>query len=82
MNYFNSKNIVITGAANGLGKELAIRISSCAKKVYILDLDSEGLQLTKKMCKSFSACIEIIVVDLSNKEESLSKMNEISKMMI
>lgn len=49
-NYFNlsGKNILITGAASGIGKETAIYISEAGANVILLDINEAGLIQTQK----------------------------------
>jgi len=48
----NGKVVVITGAANGIGKEAAIRFGSFGAKVVIGDLDAAGAEKTVQEIKA------------------------------
>ena len=58
---------LITGAASGLGKELAINLNNKQKSLILLDKNLEGLENLKKSLK-FSEKVKIINFDLANIE--------------
>ena len=41
---------LITGAASGIGRHLAIHASNLGHDMVLLDLDANGLDQTKKLC--------------------------------
>ncbi len=49
MQRFTGKNILITGAANGIGRETAIRIASEGGYVFCVDVSATGLQETVQL---------------------------------
>lgn len=46
------KNIIVTGAASGIGKETAVLLSELGADLLLLDTDKEGLCRTKDLLKS------------------------------
>lgn len=46
------KHIFVTGAANGMGRITAIKLAQRGAKVSIVDVNEQGLEQTKRMCKS------------------------------
>ncbi|MEG0994478.1 MAG: SDR family oxidoreductase [Bacilli bacterium] len=54
---------LITGASSGIGKEMALYLSSLNYEVILVSRDKEALE---KMQDSFSSKVKIIVMDLSN----------------
>lgn len=46
------KNIIVTGAASGIGKETAVLLSELGANLLMLDMDKEGLGLTKELLKN------------------------------
>lgn len=51
--YFKNKNAVITGAASGIGKELAIALANRGCNLVITDINIERLEETKKELEVF-----------------------------
>ena len=46
------RHIFVTGAANGMGRITAIKLAQRGAKVSIVDVNEQGLEQTKRMCKS------------------------------
>ena len=55
MKRFEGKNIVVTGAAAGIGQATALRIAEEGGNVALLDLNAEGLAKTKESAEAFGA---------------------------
>ena len=72
LNYFQNKNIVITGAAAGIGKDLSILLSSYNANLCLIDINQQGLKETKSLCHTSA---QIFQADIVN----IEKMREISK---
>ncbi|MGD8826884.1 MAG: SDR family NAD(P)-dependent oxidoreductase, partial [Myxococcales bacterium] len=51
MKRFEGKNVVITGAAAGIGQATAQRIAEEGGNVALIDINAEGLAATKKLCE-------------------------------
>ena len=71
MNFFLGKTILITGAASGLGRELAKQLCPYAEKLILLDLNKDGLEKTADLCRAKGSYISIYEADLL-KEDPLS----------
>lgn len=65
----HNKNIVITGAASGIGKELASQLSICNNQILAVDIDLVSLQ----KLKNEYPLIEFLCLDLTQME-SLTKI--------
>ena len=67
---FIIESALITGAASGLGKELAIIYSKTLKNIYLIDRNQEGLLNVKAEIESATNCtVSIYCMDLSNLRE-------------
>lgn len=64
-----NKEIVITGAAAGIGNATALRFAEAGADLHLIDIDQKGLEKTKKEAEEYGVHIEIYRVDLSNKSE-------------
>lgn len=49
---YKDKNVIVTGAASGFGKELSIRLSALGANVVISDVNEDGLADTKNECSN------------------------------
>jgi NAD(P)-dependent dehydrogenase (short-subunit alcohol dehydrogenase family) len=50
MGRFDGKQVLLTGAASGIGRATAVRLVSEGASVYAVDLDDSGLEITAKSC--------------------------------
>ena len=62
----DNKNIIITGAASGIGRETAITASRLGANIIMLDLSEDGLKETSSLLNGDNHCYH--VVDLTNIE--------------
>ena len=61
---------LITGAASGIGRHLAIHASNLGHDVVLIDLDANGLDQTNKLCsKAETFCICLITLVFLLKED-------------
>jgi short-subunit dehydrogenase len=72
MNDFKGQIAVITGAANGLGKALAIELHRCGCDLALLDVDETGLKQLLAELAGSTRQISIHTVDVS-KEDQVSQ---------
>lgn len=69
MGSFNSKITVITGAASGIGRELALQMSAEGAVIIAADYDKKGLAETVKMVKGAGGTAEGFSVDISDSKQ-------------
>lgn len=62
----NSKSIIITGAASGIGRETAIIASKLGANIIMLDLSEDGLKETLSLLEGDKHCF--YTIDLTNTE--------------
>ena len=72
MSDLKNKVVVITGAANGLGKALAIEFFRQGSQLVLLDVDMAGLERIKQELDSSGKKISIYEVDVSNEQEVIA----------
>ena len=71
---FTNKNILLTGAASGIGKTTALELSKYGANLVLFDINEDGLEETKKQC-STNVCTK--VVDLSNTDNINMALKEV-----
>ena len=67
MSVFEGKVCVITGAASGMGRELARQLSEAGAVLAISDIDEAGLEATRKMIGAGNQIL-VDVLDVSDKQ--------------
>ena len=68
MDIFTGKICVITGAASGIGRALAIELSHYGAHLALSDVDIDGLEETKSLLVSASDNVNIQKLDVANGE--------------
>lgn len=63
------KTALITGAASGIGKAIAMRYAEAGSSLILVDIDKEKLDRLPESFKKWGVKITTYKVDLSNKEE-------------
>src|SRR5690554_5942275 len=63
-----NKTIVVTGAGNGIGREVALLLLEKGATVAAADISKEGLEKTKELANDYVNNIEIFEVDLAKRE--------------
>lgn len=76
---FKDKVVIITGAAQGIGRCLASNFSSRGAKVGLIDLNEEGLKEVSKEIKTFKNNVSYEVVDVSSSEQVNASINRIAE---
>ena len=69
MQKLDGKNVVITGAASGLGRSLAMVLARKGCRIGIADINIAGAEETLKIVKDSGGSGEIFKVDVSQAEE-------------
>lgn len=73
-----SKTALVTGAASGLGFELALLLAKDNYNLYLIDIDTENLQSSKIKLQNISkAHVFTIVKDLSKPNSALEIVNQL-----
>ena len=64
--YFADKTIVITGAASGIGQDLALLFASYGARLALSDLRPEPLDAVGSACKEAGAEVLVVAADVSD----------------
>ena len=75
---FTGKTVLVTGAAKGLGKDMALLFASCGANVHIGEFNTEEAEKTVAELKNFGVKADFTKCDVSNEEE-VQKMVEDAK---
>ena len=62
------KVIVVTGAGNGMGREISLNLLGKGAKVIGLDINMEGLKKTQEMAGNNGENMKLIQLDITNRE--------------
>jgi len=73
---FADKVVIVTGGAQGIGKEIALQFAKEKAKVIIFDLNDEQLAATEAELKTYSEATAL-KVDVTNLEEAEKNVNKI-----
>lgn len=64
----NGKVFVITGGANGIGRELVLNLLARGVRVAAADIDQAGLDETRRLAGSAAERLSTHVVDITDRE--------------
>ncbi len=79
MSGMKNKNVLITGAASGIGKLLAEMIAEAGGNLILLDKNEDGLTRLREKYKTYKINIYTYTVDLTSREETERVTREIKK---
>lgn len=71
MKNFKDKNIVITGAASGIGRALALEFAKRGANVCISDVNADELEQTVKLLENYPVKVFSRIVNVANNNEML-----------
>jgi short-subunit dehydrogenase len=74
-----NKTIIVTGASDGIGKEIALRLAKDKANVLILSRNEDKLKAVKKEIKDLGFSAEYYVCDLRKLEDIKSTVEKISE---
>lgn len=76
MSNFNGKNVIITGAADGIGKSLALKLNQQGAKVIATDINEEKLALLTGLTNGSVVCEPLDVTDADAVELLFKEVKE------
>lgn len=68
MSYFSNTVVIVTGAASGIGRQLALQAAERGAAVIALDIDKKGLEATKTSSKQGESSLNVYPMDVGNSE--------------
>ncbi|MEH3033012.1 MAG: SDR family NAD(P)-dependent oxidoreductase [Aeromicrobium erythreum] len=68
MGHYTGKVVVVTGAASGIGRALALELARRGAAVAISDVDVQGLDATAEQARALGATVRTDVLDVSQRE--------------
>jgi NAD(P)-dependent dehydrogenase (short-subunit alcohol dehydrogenase family) len=69
MKIIREKKALVTGAASGIGRAIALALAGEGADLYLLDIDGEGLDVTGRDAKRFGVAVMTRVCDLSDPKQ-------------
>ncbi|MTE11427.1 SDR family NAD(P)-dependent oxidoreductase [Nocardia aurantiaca] len=70
--HYRGRVAVVTGAASGMGRSLAVELARRGASLALCDLDADGLAETAARCRAYGAEVETAVLDVAEYEQMLS----------
>lgn len=65
---FAGRHVVITGAANGIGRASALRFAAEGASLFLLDVEAAALAATADQCRGHGASVAVAAGDLTQRE--------------
>ena len=79
MKKFNGKNVIVTGAAQGVGKETSLKFLEEGANVLMADIDNSKLEELKTEISKYTGQVHLMKIDISKQEDISLMINEIIK---
>ncbi|MGA0332642.1 MAG: SDR family NAD(P)-dependent oxidoreductase, partial [Kiritimatiellia bacterium] len=73
------KVAIVTGAARGIGQEIALKLASEGADLALCDVKTEWLDETKAKVEALGRRAEVYAVDVSNGEQVTEGVNQVAK---
>lgn len=67
MTYFTAKRAAITGAGDGIGRQLAIQLNRQGCQLWLCDIDYEGLEATRRLLPRPDVKVDCRLVDCADR---------------
>ena len=75
---FSGQTVIVTGAAHGFGRAIAVKFASLGGNVWACDVNEEGLAQTKADGQGLSGQLQVQTVDVSDKSAVEAFVNEVT----
>ncbi|XP_065916944.1 hydroxysteroid 11-beta-dehydrogenase 1-like protein B [Dysidea avara] len=77
--YYKDKRIILTGASEGIGKDLAIRLSQLGARLVIAARTESKLKDTQNLCQKYSQDVFVVRADVGKEEDNKLLVSEAVK---
>ncbi|XP_065916341.1 hydroxysteroid 11-beta-dehydrogenase 1-like protein B [Dysidea avara] len=77
--YYKDKRVILTGASDGIGKDLAIRLSQLGARLVIAARTDSKLKDTQKLCQKYSQDVFTVRADVGKEEDNKLLVSEAVK---
>ncbi|NXS56620.1 RDHE2 dehydrogenase, partial [Brachypteracias leptosomus] len=75
---FAEETVLITGSANGIGRQIALKFAPSGATLVLWDIDDENNQETKRLAQQNGAkCVFVYHCDCSNREEVYEQADKV-----
>ena len=74
----DGRTILVTGAARGLGREIALAVGSAGATVIVADIDDTGAEQTVQLLKEVGAAARFQFVDLASPESIVTCVGSVA----
>ncbi len=79
MKSFTDKNVILTGAATGIGRLMALMMAGEKANLVLIDVNAKKLEETRKECAARGANAKAYTCDISNKKEIEAMVKKVTK---
>ncbi len=76
---FSGKTVIVTGAAHGFGREIALRFAERGANVWACDILESGLAETHRLCLAAGGQCEVRTVDVTDRDAVFAFVEEASQ---
>src|SRR5688500_3707660 len=74
---FTDKVVIVTGAAHGFGRAIALAFAEHGAYVWACDVQADKLNETRKLCLAAGSSCEVRMVDVRSRETVFSFVDEV-----
>ena len=76
---FSGQTVIVTGAAHGFGRAIAVKFASLGGNVWACDVNEKGLAQTEKEADGLSGQLQVRTVDVSDKAAVEAFVQEVTE---
>jgi short-subunit dehydrogenase len=75
--YFDGKVVLLTGAAQGLGRQLALELAALDTRLILIDADVEALMALRETLRTLGANVHTHAVDVTDRDAMVTMQQEL-----